>query len=58
VVIEAARLQGWEKVAGCEALMIGIDRFGASAPDKVLADKFGFTGARLADRILRWLGNG
>jgi transketolase len=56
VVIEAARLHGWERVAGCEALMIGIDRFGASAPWQVIADKLGFTGPKLADRILRWLG--
>ena len=56
VVIEAARLQGWERVAGCEALLIGIDRFGASAPWKVIAENFGFTGPRIADRVLRWLG--
>ncbi len=56
VVIEAARLHGWERVAGCEALMIGIDRFGASAPWKVIAEKLGFAGEQLADRILRWLG--
>ena len=56
VVIEAARLFGWERVAGCEALLIGMERFGASAPDKVLAEKFGFTGAQIADRVRRWLG--
>ena len=55
VVIEAARLQGWEKVAGRDALLLGIDRFGASAPLKVLAEKFGFTGPQIADRILGWL---
>ncbi len=54
VVIEAARLQGWERVAGCEALLLGIDRFGASAPAKVLAEKFGFTGAQIADKVLRF----
>ena len=54
VVIEAARLQGWERVAGRDALLIGIDRFGASAPLKVLAEKFGFTGPQIADRILGW----
>ena len=56
VVLEAARLKGWEGVAGCEALMIGVDRFGASAPWKVIAEKLGFTGPQIADRILRWLG--
>ncbi len=56
VVVEAARLQGWERVAGCDALLIGIDRFGASAPWKVIAEKLGFTGPQIAERVLRWLG--
>jgi transketolase len=58
VVIEAARLLGWERVAGCAALLIGIDRFGASAPYKVIAEKLGFTGPQIAERILRFLGAG
>jgi transketolase len=56
VVIEAARLQGWERVVGCDALLIGIDRFGASAPYKVIAEKLGFTGPQVAEKVLRWLG--
>ena len=56
VVIEAARLTGWERVAGSEALLLGIERFGASAPAKVLAEKFGFTGAQIADKVLRFAG--
>jgi transketolase len=51
VVIEAAVLQGWERVAGNDALFLGIDRFGASAPWKVLQEKFGFTGAQIADKV-------
>jgi transketolase len=38
--------------------MIGVDRFGASAPWKAIAEKLGFTGPQIADRILRWLGAG
>jgi transketolase len=56
VVIEAARLVGWERVAGCDALLIGVDRFGASAPYKVIAEKLGFTGPQITERILRFLG--
>jgi transketolase len=56
VVVEAARPFGWERVAGRDGLIIGLDRFGASAPAKVLADKLGFTGPRLAERILRFAG--
>jgi transketolase len=56
VVIEAARLNGWESVVGPDALLLGIDRFGASAPYKTLAEKSGFTGSQVADRVLRWIG--
>jgi transketolase len=56
VVIEAALLQGWERVAGNDALMIGIERFGASAPAKTLAGEFGFTGPLIADKVLRFVG--
>jgi len=56
VVVEAARLTGWERVVGADALLIGVDRFGASAPWKVIAEKFGFTGPQIADRIVRFLG--
>jgi transketolase len=56
VVIEAGSTQGWERIAGRDALLLGIERFGASAPAKVLAEKFGFTGPQVADRILKFLG--
>jgi transketolase len=51
VVIEAAVLQGWERVAGTDALFLGMDRFGASAPWQVLQEKFGFTGPQIADKV-------
>lgn len=41
--LEAAVEQGWEKYLGPQGRMINIERFGASAPYKVLAEKFGFT---------------
>jgi len=55
VVIEAAATQGWDRIAGPDALLIGIDRFGASAPAEVLAEKYGFTGPQVADRIVQFL---
>ena len=33
----------------------GLDHFGASAPYKVLDEKFGFTPENIANRILQWL---
>jgi transketolase len=56
VVIEAASLNGWERIAGTDALLIGIDRYGSSAPWKVLQEEFGFTGPKVADRILSHFG--
>ncbi len=41
--VEAAVGQGWERYLGPQGQMISIGRFGASAPYKVLAEKFGFT---------------
>ena len=53
--IEAASTFGWDAITGSGGLKIGIDRFGASAPDDVLADKFGFTPTAVAARISAWL---
>ncbi|HEX5696482.1 MAG TPA: transketolase [Acidimicrobiia bacterium] len=51
VAIEAAASFGWERMVGADGLILGIDRFGASAPDTVLAEKFGFTGPAVAARV-------
>ena len=55
VVIEAAVTQGWERIAGTEALLIGVTTFGASAPWKTLQDKYGLSGARVAEAVLEHL---
>jgi len=41
--IEAGSTRGWERYVGIAGDRIGLDHFGASAPDKVLAKHFGFT---------------
>ena len=51
VAIEAGVSMGWHKYVGCNGEIIGIDRFGASAPFKVLFEKFGFTPEAIAKRI-------
>ena len=55
VAIEAGRTQCWGTFTGRDGLCIGMDRFGDSAPQKVLAEEFGFTPTQVADRILSWL---
>jgi transketolase len=54
--VEAARGIEWWRIVGREGLVIGIDRFGESAPEKALAELFGFTPGQVAERIARWLG--
>lgn len=51
VVVEAGIRMGWEKYSGDNALFITVDEFGRSAPEAALADYFGFTPAKIADRI-------
>jgi transketolase len=55
VSIEAGVTGPWRRWIGDDGLAIGIDHFGASAPDKVLAQKLGFTVDAVTERIERWL---
>jgi len=43
VSVEAGVAQGWEKYTGRFGANISIETFGASAPEKVLMEKYGFT---------------
>jgi transketolase len=43
IAIEAGIKLGWEHYVGLDGVVIGMDRFGASAPAKVLYEKFGVT---------------
>lgn len=43
LVVEAAASFGWCRYIGSEGATVSIDTFGASAPDKVVLAKFGFT---------------
>ncbi len=54
VCIEAGRSDGWYKYAGRKALLIGVDHFGASAPWERIAEEFGFTPEKVAERIRAW----
>lgn len=52
VVIEAGTTAAWRGALGADGVAIGIDHFGASAPAERLAEEFGFTPERVAERIL------
>ena len=55
VVIEAAQTDLWCALVGSEALRLGLNRFGASAPGETIAEKLGFTPEAVARRISLWL---
>ncbi|MDD3311397.1 transketolase [Pseudodesulfovibrio sp.] len=48
---EAGRTDGWYKYVGLGGVVLGVDHFGASAPGKVLSDKYGFTPENFARMI-------
>ncbi len=54
--VEAGTTFGWGDIVGRDGLVIGIDRFGASAPAAVLAEQFGFTAEKVAAKLADWLG--
>ncbi|MCG6894987.1 MAG: transketolase [Desulfobacteraceae bacterium] len=56
LAVEAGHPMGWCRWVGDEGAVIGIERFGASAPGGVLMEKFGFTAeniVREAESLLR-----
>jgi transketolase len=52
VSIEAGVDQGWYKYIGRDGITICMESFGASAPQKALAQEFGFTVESVLERIL------
>ncbi len=56
VAIEAGVTQGWHRYIGDKGEVIGIERFGASAPYKILFEKFGFTPDHAAQKALMLIG--
>jgi len=51
VAVEAGVSLGWERYVGAQGAIVALDRFGASAPYKVLAEKFGFTAGAVAAQV-------
>jgi len=55
LAIEAGATLGWAKYVGLDGDVIGLDRFGASAPYQVLQEHFGFTPQKVVQRALKLL---
>ena len=49
VSIEAGVMMGWDRFVGDRGIAIGVDKYGASAPDKVLYEQYGLTAAKVVE---------
>jgi transketolase len=56
LAVEAGSPQGWHRFVGDQGDVIGVDRFGASAPGEVVMREYGFTVENVCGRALRLLG--
>jgi transketolase len=55
LAIEAASPHGWHRYVGLMGAVIGMTRYGASAPYQVLMEQFGFTADNVTSRALSLL---
>lgn len=56
IAIEAGTTHGWHKYVGMDGEIIGVDRFGASAPGEIVLEEFGFTAANVINKAKELLG--
>jgi transketolase len=56
LAVEAASPLGWERWTGLRGAIIGIDRFGASAPGATVFREYGFTVEHVVDEVLALVG--
>ena len=56
LAVEAALPLGWHRYVGDQGDVLGIERFGASAPGNVVMEKFGFTVDHVVERAQALLG--
>jgi transketolase len=56
LAVEAGSTLGWWRWVGSEGGVVGIDRFGCSAPAKVAFEEYGFTAGKIADRAKSLIG--
>jgi transketolase len=56
LAVEAGASQGWHRYVGDGGDVLGIDRFGASAPGDIVMREYGFTAENVCKRALAMLG--
>jgi transketolase len=55
VAIEAGATLGWPKWVGAKGAVVGIDKFGASAPAETIFENYGFTVANVVATVKKTL---
>ncbi len=55
LAVEAGAALGWDRYVGPQGAVIGMERFGASAPYRDLMESFGFTAEDVAERAMEVL---
>jgi transketolase len=55
IAVEAGVTQGWDRYVGSMGDVIGVNRFGASAPGPVVMREYGFTVENVLQRTLALL---
>ena len=55
VSVEAASPFGWERYVGRDGIIIGVDRFGASAPGPTVRREYGFTAEHIVAAVKQLL---
>ena len=55
IAVEAGIPMGWERYAGSNGAVIGINEFGASAPGNIVMEKFGFTSENIVQKATELL---
>jgi len=56
LAVEAGATLGWYKYVGEQGAVIGVDRFGASAPGKIVMEKLGLNVDNVVQHALRLAG--
>jgi transketolase len=55
IIVEAAHPMGWNRYSGIGGAIIGINRFGASAPGGKVMEEFGFTAGNIVAKAMEVL---
>ncbi|WP_231934242.1 transketolase [Geobacter sp. DSM 9736] len=56
LAVEAGTTQGWHRFVGSRGLVIGVDRFGSSAPGDEVMERYGFTVEHVTEAALELAG--